>query len=254
MSPHWGRAVGISLLFLCLLSFGVGVVRLNAAHRMLPHVDEPRALELTLRYQFEYSRLSPQERERRVSEIAGLRTAKWPLYNSGVRICLIAGTLVIAILCFRLWDIRNFRFITTPRTRWRLIRLTSVAWLALIPLVGLDISDGAAQDDLRLLEDAGLGEGLSMISLAIVVTWVISVVICRFAVLRRARFPAMLWSADCRWTNRNVGLTVFYGLAAVASAAFTTLAIVAFKWGIPSGLVGIYVLLSSRAGLLDRAA
>jgi hypothetical protein len=130
--------------------------------------------------------------------------------------------------------------------------LTSIAWLALIPLTGLDINESLVQDDLHPMEDAGIGEGLSMIALAMIAVWAVSVAICRFAVLRHAKFPAALWCADRPWTNRNLGLTIFYGLAVAVSVAFTALAFAGFKWGIPSGLVGIYVMLSSRAGLLDR--
>jgi hypothetical protein len=254
MSPQLTKMVGITVVLLCVAAFGLGVTLLGKAGGMLPHIDEPRARELTLSFEREYSNMSLVERQQRESEIAGLRTAKWPLYNFAIRICLITVTFAVAIVRFRLWDIRNMRTVTTPRTRGRLIALSSLAWLALAPAMLLEIDDEIVQDDLLPASDAGLGETLSMMIGASLVVWVISVVICRFVVLRYANLPAALWYVDYSTSYRNKWLRVFYGAAIVALAAFTALSLVVFKWGIPSGLVGIYVMLSSRAGLLGSTS
>jgi hypothetical protein len=64
--------------------------------------------------------------------------------------------------------------------------------------------------------------------------------------------PAGLWYVDHSKTYRSVGLKVFYGAMISLLVAFVAWSAVYYIWAIPSGLVGIYVMLSSRAGLLNR--
>jgi len=78
--------------------------------------------------------------------------------------------------------------------------------------------------------------------------------ICRFLILRNVDLPAALWCVDHGKTSRSVGLNVFYGAMIILLVAFVTWSALHYIWAIPSGLVGIYVMLSSRAGLLSRKA
>jgi hypothetical protein len=241
---------------LCVVAFSAGIALLGKACTMLAHVDEPKAQELTDKYQQEHFDMSPQEREQRASEIVNLRTAKWLLYNIGVCLCLGAATFGAAVVRFRLWDMNNLKTATTPRTRLRLIALTSAAWLALIPAFVLGLHDDYAQDDLTPLDGYGPGAGsvLFLMSMAplIIVICMVAALICRFLVLRKVNLPVSLWYADHGRTYRSMVLTGFYGLAICMLAALVALSALYFKWAIPSGLIGIYVMLSSRAGLLSR--
>jgi hypothetical protein len=223
---------------------------------MPPHIDERKAQELTDSYEERHFDISPQERAQRESEIISLRTGKWSLYNIGVCMCLFAATFAVSIVRFRLWDIRNLKEATTPHTRWRLIALGSAAWLALIPTTLLEIGDEFLQDDLRPHNGYGAGgtSGLFLVTQAplIVMIWMLATFTCRFVVLRNVNLPAPLWYAGYSKSSRNVFLTVFYTAMIGLLATLVALSAVYFIWAIPSGLIGIYVMLSSRAGLLSR--
>ena len=100
--------------------------------------------------------------------------------------------------------------------------------------------------------DVGHGMFLLLGVPTIIVIWIFATLVCRFVVLRKAKLPARLWGVDHKRTYRSVGLTSLYGVMIGLLAVFTVLSAVYFKWGIPSELLGIYVLLSSRAALLNR--
>jgi hypothetical protein len=252
MSRRLGRIVGAAVVLSCILGLGVGIALLGKAYTMAAHVDEREAQALTDSYEEGRIRMPLREREQRESQIAALRTAKWRLYNFGVCICLVGATLAVAIIRFRLWDVYNLRTATTPLTRLRLIALASAAWLSLIPAFFLDLQDAYDQDDLMPHDDVGHGMFLVLGVPIIVVIWLFATLLCRFVVLRRVNLPARLWYGNYDRTHRRVGLTIFYGAMICLLAALVVLSSLYFKWGIPSGLVGIYVMLSSRAGLLRR--
>jgi hypothetical protein len=256
MSRRLGKMIGIAVLVLCAVALVVGVALLGKAYTMPAHVDERKAQQLTDSYAQRHFDMSPQERVQREGEIVNLRTAKWPLYNIGVSICLAAATFAVAIVRFRLWDMRNLKIATTPRTRLRLIGLASIAWLALIPAAFVEINDEFFQDDLFPHNGYGVGgtSGLFLVTGVplIVVIWTLATLICRFLVLRNVNLPATLWQAGYSRSSRNVALTVFYGAMIGLLAASVAWSAVYYIWAIPSGLIGIYVMLSSRAGLLSR--
>jgi hypothetical protein len=257
MSQPLGRIIGTAVVVLCVVAFSIGIALLAKAYTLSPHVDEPKAQELTDRYQREHFDMSLPEREQRASEIINLRTAKWLLYNIGVCLCLAAATFGIAIVRFRLWDMGNLKAATTPRTRSRLIALASAAWLALIPAFVLGLHDDYAQDDLMPLNGYGPGaeSGLFLMTQAplIIVIWMVATLICRFLVLGKVNLPVSLWCVDRGGGNyRSVILRGLYGVAIGLLFALVALCTLYFKWAIPSGLIGIYVMLSSRAGVLSR--
>jgi hypothetical protein len=256
VSRLMGKIIGTSTAALCVIALVLGIAFIGIAHTMPAHVDEQKAHQLTDNYDQDYFAMSPQERVRRAGEIVNLRTAKWSLYNIGICICLVAATFAVSIIRFRLWDMRNLMTATTPRTRWRLITLGSAAWLALIPAFILEIHDEYKRDDLRPYDGYGAG-GDSIVFLMtaapfIILIWLSAALICRFVVLRSVDLPAGLWSAGYRTGCRNAGLTAFYGMMIALLVAFVALSAVYGKWAIPSGLVGIYVMLSSWAGLRSR--
>lgn len=255
MSPRLGRIIGVGTILVWLAVFCVGAALLSKASKMDAHFDEQKAQALTERYEADHFGMSPTEREQRASEIVNLRTKKWLLYNVGVCICLIAVTLAIPIVRFRLWDIGNLKTVTTPPTRWRLIALAGAAWLALIPEFLLDLQDAYAQDDLLPLEGYGPGgdSGLFLLTQApiIILIWIVAVFACRFLVLRRVSLPVMLWHADYDRSYRSLGVAYFYGGVILLLVFLVGWSAVYFKWALPSELIGIYVLLSSRAALLS---
>src|SRR5437016_366282 len=109
MSRRFEKEVGAAVVLLCVVVLGLGLALLGRAYTMPTHVDERKAHELTEIYEQGYYDMSPQEREQHANEIVGMRTAKWPLYNTGVCLCLVAATLAVPIVRFRLWDIRNLK-------------------------------------------------------------------------------------------------------------------------------------------------
>jgi hypothetical protein len=256
MSQRLGRIIGTTVVVLCVIAFSMGIALLAKSYTMSAHVDEPKAQELTDRYEQQHFDMSPAERQQRASEIVNLRTTKWLLYNIGVCLCPTAATFAVGIARFRLWDMGNLKAATTPRTRGRLIALASAAWLAVIPGFLLGLHEDYAQDD--LMPHNGYGAGgdsvmfLMMVAPFIIMIWMGSTLICRFFVLRNVNLPAALWYVDHDNTSRIGRLNIFYGAMICLLATFVALSMWYFKWGIPSGLIGIYVMLSSRAGLLSR--
>src|ERR1700738_1395815 len=231
MSQRFVKMMGRTVVGLCILALALGMALLGKAQTMPAHVDEHKAQELTEIYDWGHFTMSPQEREQRESEIAGLRTAKWLLYNTGVCFSLAGATLAVAIVRFRLWDMRNLKTATTPRTRMRLLVLASAAWLALIPAFFIDLHDEYGQDD--LMPHSGVAPGIFWVSVVptIIVIWILATLICRFVILRKAKLPARLWGVDHKRTYRSVGLTSLYGVMIGLLAVFTVLSAVYFKWG-----------------------
>src|SRR5438034_3427582 len=137
MTQKKGLLFGIVLLALCVVTTGAGVVLLVIAYPMPAHTDEQRAADLTVSYEQSVDRMAAEQREFVKQEIVSLRTSKWRLYNSGLGMCLVAPCFILAILYFRLWDLRNLRTVTTPETRLGLLGLASLAWWALLPALQL---------------------------------------------------------------------------------------------------------------------
>jgi hypothetical protein len=220
---------------------------------MMPaHVDERTAERLTESYESRYFDASPEERVKREEEIAGLRTGKWKLRNMGVCICLVSLTLAVAIARFRLWDIRNLKTATTPKSALRLIGLASIAWLALIPASLIQLNDEYAQDDLRPHNDVGHGSFLVLGVPAIVITWALAAMICSFVIHRHGNLPANLWCGDRSRPYLNVGITIFFGVLTALLVVAIEWSVGSFVWAVPSAMVGVYLALSSRAALLNR--
>src|SRR5258708_7288356 len=251
MSRRFGKIIGVAVVLLCILALGVGIALLGQAHTMSAHVDERKAQELTDSYEEGRYRMSPQEREQRESQIAGLRTAKWRLYNFGVCICLAGAALAVAIVRFRLWDIHNLRTATTPRIRLRLIALASAAWLALIPAFFLDLQDAYDQDDLMPHDDIGHGMFLVLGVPIIIAIWLFATLICRFVVLRKVNLPARLLVRKLRQGVSRCGFDDLLWNYDLPACCFSSVLGAVFQMGYPEW-IGRYVMLSSRAGLLSR--
>ncbi len=151
---------------------------------------------------------------------------------------------------FRLWNIHKMREVTTPKTRFGLLALASVAWLALIPAIFLQIQMEYRKDDLRPMTDTGHGMFLIGGIPFFIFTCVAIVLFGRFVLLRHSTLPVNIWiwrtdAWNLVWTVICAVLVAFLGIAAVWSAAN-------FPWSIPSVLTGIYIALSTRAALLSR--
>jgi hypothetical protein len=242
--------IGIMLVAVCSIAIIVGSLLLVIAAKMPSHTDERRAAELTKLYEQNYAR-APEKLELIKEEIAALRTSKWRLYDAGLDICLFSTTLLVGIICFGLWDARNSRTITTPRTRSQLLGLASVAWLTLLPALQLLSEDGYASDDLTPTIDTGHGSLLIFGTAVFILLLIFILLVGRFLVLRRASFPANLWCWDCARRRRSLVVTAFFGLLAVMQATLIIWSISNFPWAIPSLIIGLYVILSSRAALVN---
>ena len=74
----------------------------------------------------------------------------------------------------------------------------------------------------------------------------------RFLILRRSSFPANLWCWDKVQHHRSLMLTVRFGLLALLLTILLVWSAIRFVTAVPSLMIGIYVILSSRAALLAR--
>jgi hypothetical protein len=242
---------GTMLVALCLVATGVGVALLVMAHGMPSHTDERRAAELTELYEQNYTRLPPEQREPVKREIISSRTSKWSLYDAGLSMCLVSLCLLFAIVCFKLWDVRNLRTATTPQTRLGLLGLASGAWWALLPALQLEEYNEYAQDDLTPTIDTGHGLLLIIGPPLFSLIWIAMLAIGHFFVLRSVLLPANLWCWDSARPYRSLILSALYGLLGGVIVILIGWSAIAFSWALPSLIVGLYVVLSTRAALLN---
>jgi hypothetical protein len=251
MSRKAGLTFGTILAALCLVATGVGIALVVMAHGMPSHTDERRAAELTRLYEQNYVKVAPEQREPTKQEIIALRTSKWKLYNAGLGMCLIPPLLLFAMLRFELWDIRKLRTAKTPRTRLEFLGLASCAWLALLPALELQSDDEYGQDDLTPTIDTGHGSLWIVGTKLFLLTLIVMLVFGRFLVLRRVVLPANLWCWDSARPHRSLVLTVLYGLLGCVLVVLIVWSASNFPWAVPSLMVGLYVILSSRAALIN---
>jgi hypothetical protein len=250
MTRKLGLTFGAVLVVLSLFTISVGIGLIVKARGMASHTDERRAAELTRLYEQNYVR-APDQLEPVKREIVALRTSKWRLYNAGVAICLVTPLLLLAILRFRLWDVRNLRSVKTPRTRLGLLGLASCAWLALLPALLLQSDDEYAQDDLTPTIDTGHGSILVVGSELILVALIVLLAFGRFLVLRNVLLPANLWCWDGARPYRSAILSAIYGLLGCVFIIVIVWSANNFSWALPSLMIGLYVILSSRAALIN---
>lgn len=247
-----GLTFGVMLVALCLIATGVGIALLFKAHGMPAHTDERRAAELTRLYEENYIKASPEQRKSAETEIMVLRTSKWKLYNAGLGMCLVSPLLLFAMLHFGLWDIRNLRTVKTPQTRLRLLGLASGAWLALLPALLLQSTEDYAQDDLTPTMDTGHGSFLIALPKIFLLMLIVMLVFGRFFVLRSALLPANLWCWDSERPRRSLILSALYGLAGGVLVVLIAWSAGNFIWAVPSLVIGLYVILSTRAALINN--
>lgn len=240
--------IGSILTALCVVGCAVGITFLVVAHGMPAHSDEARATELTIQYENNYIDSTLENRAPIEQQIVALRTSKWKLYNAGLTMFLMGSVILIAIIRFKLWDIGMLRFATTPGTRLRLLALASGAWLTLLPAIVLELEEGYTQDDLTPTIDTGHGSFLNILPPFFLITWIAALLIGRFVILRKASLPANLWCWDGDRPYHSITWTSFYGL--IGSVIFILAAL--STWALPSLLIGLYVIASTRAALINR--
>jgi hypothetical protein len=253
MTREAGILIGSIFTALCVVGCVAGIALLVVAHGMPAHTNEARATELTIQYERIYIEATREEKETVEQEIISLRTSKWKLYNAGLAMCLTASVLLIAILRFKLWDVRMLRYLTTPLTRLRLLGLASGAWLALFPAFLLQLENDYTQDDLTPAMDTGLGSFLIFVPKFFLITWIAMVLVGRFIVLRKALLPANLWHWNRNRQRLSFTWTVLYSLLGSILVILIALSAQAFPWALPSLIVGLYVVASSRAALLNHS-
>jgi hypothetical protein len=254
MNRRAGLVIGKSLVALCVAATAVGIALLATARNMPIHTNEPRATELMNLYTQHYLDWTAEQRAPIEQEVISLRTSKWILYRAGLGMCLVAPLLLGAMVRFRLWDVRNLLRATTPRTRLRLLAIESIAWWALLPALLFESDDEYTQDDLTPTIDTGHGALAFAGPPFFLVMWIAMLLVGRFVILRRVLLPANLWCWDSEWPRRSMFWIVTYGLlggALLILIAGSAMAL-ASPWPLPSLLVGLYVISSTRAALLNR--
>jgi len=245
--------IGSILTGLCAIGFAAGIALLAVAYGMPAHSDEPRATRLTIQYEQNYLSATPEQKASIQREISSLRTSKWERFNAGLVLSLTALVGLIAIIRFKLWDVRMLRSATTPRTRSRLLGLASVAWLSLLPALLFELDDEYTQDDLTPTIDTGHGAFLVDGPIFFITIWMVILLVGRF-VLRNACLPANLWIWNRDRQYFSVAWTILYGVLGgiIAALILFTWSTRAVGWGLPSLTIGLYVIASTRAALLSR--
>jgi hypothetical protein len=251
MTRRAGLTFGFMLVALCLVAISVGSALLVMANRTPAHTDERRADELARLYEQNYTTSNPERLEPIRRQITALRTPKWKLYDAGLDICLLSTTLLLGVVIFRIWDVRNLRKLRTPRSRLALLGLASFALLALVPALQLQSDYEYARDDFAPAIDTGRGSALFLGAELFLLLWIPMMVVGRFIVLKHASLPESLWCWDGTQHYRSLILTTFFGLLAALLTTLLVWCAYNLSWAIPSLLIGIYVALSSRAALVS---
>jgi hypothetical protein len=251
MPPRASNLIGLSLMAILVIVTTAGIGLLVTADKMPAHTDEQHAIELMDQYLDHHLKLTPAERDVLRLEIVRLRTSKWRIYNAGLAMSLVAPILLIAMVHFGLWDIRKLQDVTTPLTRSRLLAIAGIAWLALLPAILLDVEDDYTQDDITPTIDTGHGIFLVVLPPYFVVTLAAITALGRYVVLRKASFPASLWIWDKARTRRNLTWTFFYGFFGCMLVVLIIKAAWDSPWFLPSLIVGLYVIASTRAAVIN---
>lgn len=116
----------------------------------------------------------------------------------------------------------------------------------------LEIFDDFAQDDLTPQIDTGNGIFWIFGPLLFFLILIVILSIGRFLIPRRPSMPANLWCWNNSQPNRSLILTAVYALLIIVTLFLIVWSIVNLPWALPSLLIGIYVLLSSRAAVVSR--
>jgi hypothetical protein len=115
----------------------------------------------------------------------------------------------------------------------------------------LELDDEYAQDDLTPTMDTGHGSAVMAGPTFFAITLFALTVFGRYVVLRNALLPANLWIWDEERPRRSFVWTIFYGLIACALLVLITGAASGSPWFLPSLIVGLYVIVSTRAAVLN---
>jgi len=129
--------------------------------------------------------------------------------------------------------------------------IASIAWLALLPATQLQIGDEFAMDDFTPFTDTGHGMFLVFGPPLFATIWIGTIVVGRFIVLRNVLLPADLWCWDGTRRRRSLVWTVFYGLLSALLIALVGFSTFTFPWSLPTWILGLYVILSTRAALVN---
>jgi hypothetical protein len=251
MTRKTGLTLGCIILGFCLIAFGMGAALLICANIMPSHTDTARANELTILYEQNYLSSTPEQRELAGQQIALLRTSKWRIHNIGLSFLLSSLCLLLAVWYFRLWNLQNVYAAKTPRNRLRLLGLASFAWWTMLPAVILGLEADYAQDDLTPTMDTGHGILFVDGPPFFLLVWIAIILVGRFLILRRSVLPANLWCWNASRPNRSLILTFSYALLSGGLALLMVWSVINYPWMLPSLAVGLYVVLSTRAALVN---
>jgi hypothetical protein len=221
---------------------------------MQPYTDEAQAQELSNFYTDNYAKATPQQLEAIAQQIVAFRTSKYDVHDAGLSLCLFFGTLLIGMIHSRLWDLRNLQAMQTPRSRARLLALATVVLLGLMCSLIIQTETDWLRDDLAPTIDTGRGS-ITIVTPALFLTlWFPMLLIGRFGVLRRSSLPTKFWHGGSARPRGSVALNVFFGLLIALLTILLAGSVRNFVSAVPSLMICIYVLLSSRAARLRHVA
>jgi hypothetical protein len=223
----------------------LGAALLGKSYQMPAHIDEAKARLLTENYERDYFDVSPEARKAQEAEIVSLRTGKWRLRSIGIVVILFSLALILVIVLFRLWGVRNLGSATTPRSRSQLVALATLACLTLIPATFLELQDEYIQDD--LMPHSDFGQGIFVVlGIPIIVTFsVFATVIFALLIVPNANLPANLWCVDSSRPCRNAAFAAVSGILVALLALLISWSLMNFVWALPSEMLGVYVVLNS---------
>ncbi len=247
LAARWGRIGAIALWSLVIVGAIAGAILIRQSEA-LPEYDDPASAAAL--QDWGTCADDPQCRASWHERMAAARSAKWPMRNLGVGLCVLVGWLGAMLAFHRLGDLRRLARMTTPGSKLAIVGDIGVVW------VGYTFAEGEI-----LIREFGRGYYPPWAdSIAIPAYYLRSFVellpiplLIGFLVLWGARLsaPLWLWDRDRPWRS---------GIASLVCAPLVLLVVDALHWrvrdgsllGVPVGLLALYLVLSARAAVIFR--
>lgn len=194
---------------------------------------------------------SPGVRQEYFQSVRELRTNRNALMNMGLSLVSLSATLLVGAFLLKLRRWADLADIESPRQASRIYALGSLFWLALIPAAAVIYKFRFDRGDYPWFADAILIPIMGQTILVIIGFPLLLLFLRVYA--PRGAYPARLFESFPEMSSSDLGNeVVFFILGAANLYILATMFVTGDFAGLPSALVLLYLLLSARAGLINR--
>ena len=244
-----------AVLIICGLVTLIGGALLQRSFATPQWTDERRANEIMTRdpeaaisgSKDEYAAFNARWRR----DINALRTDKWPLFDLGSGLIVLAASGVAALYLLRIRTNEDLIALRTPSKRGTTFLLFAALWAAVYALFYHSILDGFFRFEYPPWADSIIIPQFE-IAVLMIITFPFLAALVWFVALRKAKLPVNVWTWRPERPVKNWASTVMAGLAL---AAAVLVIVDALRFGpysaIPAMFLAIYITLSLRAASIS---